>query len=66
MLLVQRIIFTKAPFIQYEHMLLDIFIIIFYVWDEVGTKDRFFHRGWGMGMEALIRKNTRFWGSWAL
>ena len=34
------------------------------MWDWVGTKDRFFHRGWGMGVEALIRKNTRVWGGW--
>ena len=45
-------------------------LFIYSMWDWVGTKDRFFHRGWGMGVEALIRKNTRvflfffefFWG----
>ena len=31
--------------------------------DGVGTKDRFFHRGWRMGLVALIKKNTDFfWG----
>ena len=28
------------------------------MWNGVGTKDRFFHRGWGMGLEALIKKGT--------
>ena len=32
------------------------------MWDGVGTKDRFFHRGWGMGPEALIKENTGVWG----
>ena len=35
-------------------------LFIFSIWDGVGTKDRFFHREWGMGGEALIRKNTGF------
>ena len=26
--------------------------------DGVGTKDRLFHKGWGMGVEILISKNT--------
>ena len=30
----------------------------YFKWDGVGTKDRFFHRGWGMGVETFIRKNT--------
>ena len=29
-------------------------LFIFSIWDGVGTKDRFFHWGWGMGVEALI------------
>ena len=32
--------------------------------DGVGTKDRAFHREWGMGVEVLIRKNTGvLWGA---
>ena len=35
----------------------------FFIWD-LGTKDRFFHRGWGMEVEGLIRKNTGvLWGA---
>ena len=33
-------------------------LFIFFIWDGVGTKDRLFCRGWGKGVEALIRKNT--------
>ena len=35
-----------------------IIICFFSTWDGVGTKDRFFHRGWVMGLDALIKKNT--------
>ena len=44
-------------------------LIIFSIWDGVRTKNRFFQKGWGMGVEALIRKNTVFFGGgggWAL
>ena len=35
-------------------------LLFFFIWDGVGTKDRFFHRGWGDGGGggALIAKNT--------
>ena len=33
-------------------------LFIFSIWDGVRTKDRLFHRGWGIGVEVLMRKNT--------
>ena len=40
------------------HIIYLLLLFIFSIWDGIGTKDRFFRRGWGMGVEALIRKNT--------
>ena len=37
-------------------------LFIFSIWDGIGAKDRLFHRGWGMGVEVLVRKNTRVLG----
>ena len=37
-------------------------LFIFSIWDGVETKDRFFHWGWGIGVEELTRKNTRVLG----
>ena len=39
-----------------------ILLFILSIWDEIGTKDKFFHWGWEMGVEALIRKNTKVLG----
>ena len=35
-----------------------LFVSFFLTGDGVGTKDLVFHGGWGMAMEALLRKNT--------
>ena len=34
-----------------------VIFIYFFIGDEVGSKDWVFHRGWGMGVVALITKN---------
>ena len=55
--------FIYILFIMYIFIIYYIFIIIiFSKWYRVGTKDRFFHRGWGIGVEALIRKDSRVLG----
>ena len=41
-------------------------LFMFSIWDGVGTKDRFFQRGWGMGMEALERILGFFWRELAI
>ena len=50
-------------------LLLVLFCFIYllnFLRDRVGTEDWVFHGGWGMGLEALIRRNTVIWGdpSW--
>ena len=48
--------------IYYVFFIIYLLLFIFSIWDGVGTKDSFFHWGWGMEVEALIRKNTRVFG----
>ena len=58
-----ELLFVFLFIIYYVFFLLYIiYLFIFSVWDGAGSKDRFFHWGWGMGVEALIRKNTRVLG----
>ena len=61
-LVVVRFSFAIILYYVLFYYILYIYYLFFSMWDRVGTKDRFFHRGWGMGIEALIKKNTRVLG----
>ena len=60
-LVVVCFLFVIIYYVYYYIMYL-LLLIIFSMWDGVRTKDRFFQKGWRMGVEALIRKNTVFFG----
>ena len=45
-------------FIFFLLCIIYLLLFIFSIWDGVRTKDRLFHRGWGIGVEVLMRKNT--------
>ena len=66
-LVVVCFLFFILYYVLFYYILYIYYYLFFSMWDWVGTKDRFFDRGWGMGLEALIKKNTGvFGGSQAL